>query len=257
MNLSPFACEPPVAPRTLPAECARPDPRSGSLSNLAIRPAVARRPGLTSRACAAALGAVLACLTVVSAPALRAADSANPEEDRLRAALKEVTLQLRAAQSDLAGLQASQTALTEEKKVLAEKYETLKKQAAADRTLTDKRTTELQAEVTAQQAAIAKLNDALAKARAEGAQAAQTGQAAQAQNAKLTTALQALQRRIAELQAKNLALFLLGNEILGRYEDFSLGNALRAKEPFIGKSRTKLENLVQSYQDQLADQRAH
>ncbi len=64
-----------------------------------------------------------------------------------------------------------------------------------------------------------------------------------------------LQSRLADRETKNLALFLIGNEILNRYEEFSLGEALRAKEPFVGKTRTRLENLVQDYQDQLLNSR--
>jgi chromosome segregation ATPase len=188
---------------------------------------------------------------------MAAAESANPEEDRMRAALKESTLQLRAAQSDLASLQSSQATLAEEKKTVTEKYEFLKKQAAADRTTWDKTMAELQAEVAAQKASLARLNEALQKSRSEGTKATEVGRDAEARSAKLTLELQALRRQVAELEGKNLALFLLGNEILGRYEDFSLGNALSAKEPFVGKTRAKLENLVQAYQDKLLDQRAH
>jgi chromosome segregation ATPase len=174
----------------------------------------------------------------------------------MRSALRESTLQLRTAQADLTNLQTTQAALAEEKKVLTEKYETLKKQAVADRAATDKTVAELQAEVATQKASIARLNETLEKSKLEGTKAAQSGREAEAKNARLTADGQALQRRVAELEAKNLALFLLGNEILTRYEDFSLGNALTAKEPFVGKTRTKLENLVQTYQDKLLDARA-
>ena len=191
-----------------------------------------------------------------SALARAAAGDANTEEDRMRAALRESTLQLRTAQADVTNLQTTQAALTEEKKVLTEKYEALKKQAVADRAVTDKTVADLQSEVSTQKASIARLNEALEKSKAEGTKAAQTGREAEARNARLTANGQALQRRVAELEAKNLALFLLGNEILTRYEDFSLGNAISAKEPFVGKTRTKLENLVQDYQDKLLDQRA-
>ena len=78
---------------------------------------------------------------------------------------------------------------------------------------------------------------------------------AEAQGAKLTSENIILERRVADRETKNLALFMTANEILTRYEEFSLGNALRAKEPFIGLTRTKLENLVQDYQDKILDQR--
>ncbi len=202
---------------------------------------------------------ILSILLLSSAlsAALRAADAPNAEEDRLRGALREMTLQLRTAQSDLGNLQTTQAALAEERKVLGEKYETMKKQAVADKAATDKALAELQSQTAAQKAQLARLNDALEKSKAEGASAAQAHLAAETRNVHLTAEYYALQRRITELESKNLALFLLGNEILTRYEEFSLGNALSAKEPFVGKTRTRLENLVQSYQDKLLDQRAH
>ncbi len=74
--------------------------------------------------------------------------------------------------------------------------------------------------------------------------------------AKLAADNLSLTRRAEDRETKNLELFRLGNEILKRYEQFTLGQVMLAKEPFIGLSRTKLENLVQDYQDKIADQRA-
>jgi chromosome segregation ATPase len=199
---------------------------------------------------------LILALAAAPSPALRAADAPNTEEDRLRAALREMTLQLRTAQSDLGNLQTTQAALAEEKKVLSEKYETLKKQAVADKAATDKTMADLQLQTAAQKAQLARVNEALEKSKAEGASAAQAHLAAETQNVHLTAEYYALQRKIAELESKNLALFLVGNEILTRYEEFSLGSAISAKEPFVGKTRARLENLVQSYQDKLLDQRA-
>jgi chromosome segregation ATPase len=187
---------------------------------------------------------------------LRTADAPATEEDRLRGALRELTLQLRTAQSDLGNLQTTQAAQAEEKKLLGEKYDTLKKQTVADKAATDKTLADLQAQTAAQKAQLARLNEALEKSKAEGASAAQAHQEAETRNVRLTADNQALHRRMSELESKNLALFLVGNEILTRYEEFSLGSAITAKEPFVGKTRTRLENLVQSYQDRLLDQRA-
>lgn len=185
----------------------------------------------------------------------RAAEPANSGEDRLREALRNSLLQLQSAQGELAVVKAAQAADAEEKKNLTAKYETLKKEMLADRAGTDKKVAALTAENADQKAAIAKLTDDLAKARAEGTKSAAEAQVAQAQVTKLTAVNHALERRAADREAKNLALFTIGNEILSRYEEFSLGNAIRAKEPFVGLTRTKLENLVQDYQDRLLDQR--
>jgi len=199
---------------------------------------------------------ILACCLFLSTGALRAADAGNTEEDRLRAALRDSTLQMRSAQTELSNLQASQASLAEEKKALSEKYEMLKKQVVADKAAADKTLADLTARSSDQKAAIARLEAALEKSKEDGEKSAREARAAEARDTELTNENNALQRRLTDREAKNLALFLLANEILGRYEDFSLGKALAAKEPFVGATRTKLENLVQDYQDKILDQRA-
>ena len=196
------------------------------------------------------LGAVLVTAT------LRAADAANPEEDRLRAALKATMAQLQSVQDQLATLQATQTSLADDRKNLSAKYEALKKQAVAEQAQAEKALTVLRGETAGQKAEIAKLTAELDQARRDGGRSVQAHLAAEARVVQLTNAGYAWQHRVSDLESKNLALFLIGNEILTRYEDFSLGNALSAKEPFVGRTRAKLENLVQEYQDKLLDQRA-
>jgi len=197
----------------------------------------------------------LACL-MLFAGALRAAESADPEGDRLRAMLRETTLQLRTAQSDLANLQATQSSLAQEKTALAAKYELLLKEVVAERGANEKTIADLRADLAAQKAQVARLSEALTGAKKDGDRAVQAHLAAESRYVRLTNEVYALQRRLADREQKNLALFLIGNEILTRYEDFGLGKALAAKEPFVGKTRARLETLVQDYQDRLLDQRA-
>ena len=173
----------------------------------------------------------------------------------MRAALRDTTLQLRSAQADLAGLQSAQAVSAAEKKELADKYEAVKKQMAADRAATDRKIAGLTTQLAETKAQVDRLNAALEKAKSEGMLAAQAARSAEEQGARLTAEKIGLQRRLADCEQKNLALFLVGNEVLTRYEEFSLGNALRAKEPFVGLTRTKLENLVQDYRDKLGDHR--
>lgn len=77
----------------------------------------------------------------------------------------------------------------------------------------------------------------------------------EAERAKLAVQVILLQRVVADRETKNLELFKTGNEILDRYEKFSLGDALVAKEPFIGITRVKLQEFVQDYKDKLTAQR--
>jgi hypothetical protein len=64
-----------------------------------------------------------------------------------------------------------------------------------------------------------------------------------------------LERKVSEGERKNLELHRLGKEILERYEKFGLGTALTAREPFVGTTRVRLQNLVQEYSDKLSEQR--
>lgn len=197
----------------------------------------------------------LACLLLL-VTAARAADAPATGEDRLREALKDSMIQLRSAQADLATLQASQAATADEKKALSDKYEALKKQVAADRLASDKSATALGLQLIDEKAANARLKETLDRAKAEGDKFALTARDLDASGGRLKNEKIFLERKVADLEAKNLALFLTGNEILSRYAEFGLGTAISAKEPFVSLTRTKLENLVQDYQDQLLDQRA-
>jgi chromosome segregation ATPase len=199
---------------------------------------------------------LLALLSAMPLESLMAADAPATEEDRLRSALRESTIQLRTAQSDLANLQSTDAALAAEKAAVSEKLETLKKQMVAERTSADKSTSTLLAQLAEQKQSAAKLKESLEKAEAVGAKATEADRTAEAQIARLKNEKIFLERKVADLESKNLSLFLTGNEILSRYAEFSLGNALSAKEPFVSLTRTKLENLVQDYQDKLLDERA-
>lgn len=189
------------------------------------------------------------------ASVLTAAEPAADGDARLRTALRDATLQLRTAQTDLANLQAAQAGWAAEKKELTDKYEAMRKQSAVDRSAGEKTAAAQGAQLAELKSQVAKLSAALNAAKQEGAQTSASAQASEAQRKQLAGQLADAQNRLADRESKNLALFMLGNEILTRYEEFSLGQALRAKEPFVGRSRTKLENLVQDYQDQLANNR--
>ncbi|HTQ31394.1 MAG TPA: phage major capsid protein [Opitutaceae bacterium] len=188
--------------------------------------------------------------------ALRADDSADAAEAHMREALRSTMLQLRDAQNQLAAAQTAQAEGDQKNKALTDQVGLLKKHAADDKAAADKTIADLQAKVSDQSGEIARLKDAVDKWKAACAQATAVAQAEQTQRAKLQDDDVVMQRRVSYLETRNVALFKLGNEILNRYEDFSLGKALAAREPFIGVTRTKLENQIQDYQDKLLDQKA-
>jgi hypothetical protein len=77
----------------------------------------------------------------------------------------------------------------------------------------------------------------------------------EAQAAKLGERVIVLDRQVADQQRRNVAMYKLGMELLARYESFGLGTALTSREPFVGLTRVKFENLIQDYGDKLADER--
>lgn len=185
---------------------------------------------------------------------LYAADQANSPEERLRGMLRSTMLQLRDAQNQVATLQSAQTESDKEKKALSDRLDELTKQAAADKDAATKSIADLNAKVTDQTTLITQLKDALDKWKEAYNKAVAVANTNEAQRAKFESQAILLQRRVENDEAKNLALYKLGKEVLDRYEKFGLGTAITAREPFVGITKVKLENLVQDYSDKLLDQ---
>ena len=47
----------------------------------------------------------------------------------------------------------------------------------------------------------------------------------------------------------------VGRDLLGRYEDVTLGDKLVAREPLIGIGRVRVQNLLQDYGDKVLNQK--
>jgi chromosome segregation ATPase len=173
------------------------------------------------------------------------------EDARTQQAMRALTTRLRTAETERATLQAEKLQSDQEKKALAEKLDALAKQAKADSEALAAMKTHL-AETEGENA---QMKDSLQKLEASQGQAVGLLKKTEAERAKLSGQVIELQRKVADRETKNLAIYQLANEILKRYERFGLGDALAAKEPFTGLARVKLENYVQDYQDKIADQR--
>jgi chromosome segregation ATPase len=205
---------------------------------------------------------VFAVLALLPPADIRADDQqAQSTEARMRAALRDTMLQLRDAQNQVVTLQAAQTQSDKDKADLQAKVDALTAQlksatdqAAADKSASDKSIADLKAQATDQAGQIARLADGLKQWKEACDQATQLATAKEAARAQFEMQAALLQRNVDDRETKNLALFKLGNEILMRYEKFGLGDALSAREPFVGVSRVKLENLVQDYKYKLLDQ---
>lgn len=174
---------------------------------------------------------------------------------KLRTALRDSMVQLRAAQTEVATLQAEKTASDAKIKELTAKSEALAKQAAADQAESRKKLEELTLRNDDSEQQLARTNEALAKWKAGYAQAAEVAKAKEAERAKLADEKSVLQAKVRDHKAQNLELYRLAGEILKRYQEFSVGKALQAREPFTGIMRARLDTQVQDYRDKVEDLR--
>ncbi len=187
---------------------------------------------------------VLSLVTVVACSWVSPVFGADPADNRMRDTLRSTMLQLRSCQTEKETLQTAKAESDQVSKALSE-------QVAALTTTKGKNEKTL----ATQADEVMKLKDALAKWEAAYQQLTDVARKTEAERAKFSAKGILLQREVDDQHRRNAALFTLGNEILTRYERFSLGDAISAKEPFVGITRVKLENLVQDYKDELADQK--
>jgi len=195
---------------------------------------------------------------LLSLPLLGTGRSAEPTggaEAKLREALRNTMLQLRDVQTQLANLQSTQAELEEKNKNLDTKLKTLAKQADADKLESEKTVTALKTAIMAKDAEIGQLRDVLEKAKAAIEQKDKLQAVTEEKRKQLEEKGILLDRRVADQQRKNAAMYQLGLEVIRRYEKFGLGDAISAREPFIGATRVKFQNLVQDYQDKLTEQK--
>ena len=196
----------------------------------------------------------LAALCLLTVP-LYAADAPTPAEARLRESLRGTMLQLRTAEAERAALQAAQAEMEEKSKALAEQMAAMEKQMAADKETAEKAATELKTKVDERDREIGELRTTVDKWKVAHGKVTDFASAKEAQRAKVAGEVILLNRKVSEHEVRNAAMFKLGNEILTRYEKFGLGDALTSREPFIGITRVKFQNLIQDYGDKLADEK--
>lgn len=187
---------------------------------------------------------------------LRAADPGPTVESRLRDTLRTTMAQLQSAENDRVAAQAAKADLEQKNKDLAEQLKAILQQETADKAAAEKAQAALKAQLAKEAGEAAKLKETLAQTEVARTQAETALHAAGETGAKLTLDIRAAQSRADDLFRKNQNLYRLGLEILQRYEKFTLGEALAAKEPFIGSRRARLETEAQDYSDKLREQKS-
>ena len=198
---------------------------------------------------------LLTLVLLAVAPAFAAEQQPNPAEAKLRESLRATMLQLRTAETERATLEAEKTASEEKIKSLTEQLEKANKDAEAKQKTVEAEMAALNQRLANQGGQIADLQQSLEKWKASQKQAVALGQATEAKRAKSAAEVIVFNRKVADYQTKNAAMYKVGIEILDRYAKFGLGTALTAREPFVGLTRVKFENLIQDYGDKLTGER--
>jgi chromosome segregation ATPase len=210
---------------------------------------------------------VFALLVLLALPGAVAAQTQSDMETQLRTALRSATTQLRQLQDDQATMQARQAEMGKQNEALRQQVETLTQQLAAqpagaakavkaepDRAGLEQAVAEFNRKLSTQNEALRQMNETLDKWKAAYNEAATVARAKEAERAQLAAKTDGLTQQATSCEAKNAELFKIGSEILDRYAHIGVGDALGAREPFIGFERVKLQNVVQDYNGQLLDQ---
>lgn len=190
------------------------------------------------------------------------AQEASPEEAKLREQLKATALQLRAAETEKANAlatfaaeQAKSAALQKEIDGLNAKLTAETKRASEEKLASEEAIAKLRDTVTGRENRLKEYSVALEKMKYAYNQVATTAMKKEEERAALFNENLSLKNTIADRERKNLNLYKTSLEILDRYENYALGKALSAREPFIQKTRVTVENQVQGYKDTIIDNR--
>jgi len=197
----------------------------------------------------------LAVFALCLLPLGASAQQQETPEAKLRDALRNSTLQLRKAQSDTAALQVTQAEAENERDTFKKQLDALTKQSEKDRAKAEKELADLSAKTTVLEANNAKLIAELTKTRDALQQAVDVAKTKELARSNLEIHVAELERTVADREGKNVALVKVAQEILDRLHRFGLGDAIKAKEPFIGAKRVQVQALVQDYNDKILDQK--
>lgn len=178
----------------------------------------------------------------------------NPAEQKMRETIRNTMVQLRDANAKLATVQAAQAETEEKVKELQGQLEELTKKSSAEKKAANETIDDLKTKLTASELQVNHLTESLGKWKLGYAKLADYAKATEGKRAELASKIILLDRRIADQQVKNAEMYRLGNEVLDRYAQFGLGTAISAREPFVGITKVKFQNLVQDYQNKLTDQ---
>jgi chromosome segregation ATPase len=200
------------------------------------------------------------CLILLSLPL--AAQDTSPAELKLREQLRSTALLLRAAETEKANAVATFAAeqvksanLQKEVDNLNNKLVNMIKETDKQKSESEKIISGLNEKLTTYEERLKEYVKALEKWKVSQQQAVETTKQKEAARSELANQVLFLKNTIADRERKNLTLYTTSLEILDRYENYALGKALSAREPYIQKTRVTIETQVQDYKDTIIDNR--
>lgn len=174
---------------------------------------------------------------------------ADQEGDRLREALRTATAQARAAEDQRAALQAKLTSAEQERDRLRKQNEAYRAQVK-------------EAEQAYRQAVkdfnerLAERDDSLEKWKTAYAEAASVARAKDAERAKFEAEATALKASTKALEAKNVRLGKIANEVVSKYEAMDPFEKVLDHDPVFGLKRVEHQNAAQDFRDKILEQKA-
>ncbi len=205
------------------------------------------------------LPALAALLLPLAFPA-RADEAA---EEKLKEQLKSALLQVRTLQTEKNTLMVQQADLTAKNAALEKNVKDQSKalddknrEMADYKERAETKQMEQSAKIKSLEDEVKRFQAALDKWQAANMTVTEIAKKKEAERAKLSARAADLQRTVTDLKGRNTELYRLAMEILTRYEQYGLGKALSAREPFTGNAKVKLQNIVQDYNDKILDQTA-
>jgi len=197
---------------------------------------------------------IIAMALLVAASSARAADKVDPAMQKMRDMVRNSMIQLRDANAKLATAQAAQAEAEDKVKELQGNLEELTKKSASERKTANETIDDLRTKLANSELINNHLTESLTKWKQGYAKLADYAKATEGKRAEFASKCILLERRIADQQVRNAEMYRLANEVLDRYAQFGLGTAISAREPFVGITKVKFQNLVQDYQNKLTDQ---
>ena len=198
--------------------------------------------------------AIIVVLLLTASFSAEAAEKVDPAVQKMREMVRNTMIQLRDANAKLAAAQSAQAEAEDKVKELQGQLEELTKKSASERKIANETIDDLSTKLANSESMGNHLAESLTKWKQGYAKLADYAKATEGKRAEYASKCILLERRIAEQQVRNAEMYRLANEVLDRYAQFGLGTAISAREPFVGITKVKFQNLVQDYQNKLTDQ---